>query len=113
MGSLSVYIDRRIYSLYCLYLRQRFVLKLAGVYLKRVPYRVSGYGGYLCPYLYMATELSWSDCDALPLGLYQHCPPSLVWEKVMQRVMTMGVPEDKQLRKGKVPELVGYIHKHP
>jgi hypothetical protein len=31
----------------------------------------------------------------------------------MQRVMTMEVPDDKQVWKGKVPELVGYTHKHP
>jgi len=31
----------------------------------------------------------------------------------MQRVMTMEVPDDKQVWKGKVPKLVGYIHKHP
>lgn len=31
----------------------------------------------------------------------------------MQRSMTMEVPDDKQLCKGKVPKLVGYIHKHP
>jgi len=61
----------------------------------------------------MAKELSYSDRDALPPGLYQNCPPSLGWKRVMQRVMTMEVPDDKQLWKRQVPELAGYIHKHP